>query len=1604
VNTTSRSLTKRPSCPESKALPSLRHFVLLSCFVFIAVVFSHPAHAQTATYHAHNEVSSTSGLLQLTTANPDVATVTLSSANLNGVAIGEYLIKEFDTQVGVPNVTGVIPSSSTLSVTLWMRKSANKGTMFPRAKVYLNSSSGTLLCTATGTTALTTTAAKSTFSCNTTANISMTTTDRFYLWVGTNVTAKATASVTAQLSIEGTLNGNYDSLITVPLPTPAPSISGLSSTSGPTGASITITGNDFRSLQGSSAVQFNGVTATPSSWSATSIVVPVPSGATTGPVVVTVGGQASNGVPFTVLPPPPQISSLSPNFGPVGAVVTITGTNFGATQGSSALTFNGTAATPISWSATSIVAPVPPGATTGSVVVTVGGQASSGVSFTVGDVYHLRSGIYISGLMMLTSGPTLSSVTSVSVSMNGKSGDQLIKAFITAPNDPNSAGIIPAGSTLSFTVWMSKSATSGTMTPRAKLYLNSDTGPLLCTAVTTTALAVSKTTPTKYVLTCTTTASVTIAKSDKLYLWVGVNISSSSSASAVVYMEGALYGNYDSYVVVPLPPRPAVTLISPASGPTDTSVTITGASFGATQGTSYVLFSSTEKASVVAWSDTSITVLVPATAASGVITFVGPGGTASFIPPETGNFTVIPHITDLALQAYIGGSPYIQGTGFGAAQGSSTITLNGTVVTPRSWNNNFIGITIPTGATTGPVVVTKGGNASNSVLLTVVPHITSVSPNSGPPGTTVTLGGTSFGATQGASTVTYNDAVVAPTGWSDTSIVVQVPLGATLGWFKVVVGGFSSGGAGFTVPFAVNTVVPMAGPIGSLVTITGTGFGATQGTNRVTFSRLGQSNAIDASPISWSDTQIVTPVPAGATSGWLYVLIQGAYQTDHFNFTVTAGLDNLSPSSGFVGTNVTISGSSFGEFQGEAGWKTAVAIGIENQDGTQGIAIPTVTPRTAYKFTPGGSSYTLSADPYSWITASTPLALSGTARISDAFTSIPLPFPFPFYGQSYSEVFVSTNGLLTFGSGSAEYWDELPPNPAAPNTLIAPFWRPLTISQGQVTYASTTSQVVISYNNVTASIGIFGSRTFSFQVILRPDGTIRLQYNDGIPPPDRSVTFNGMSATVLDWSDTRVVASVPVGATTGPVLVWVDANNSSNGMTFTVLTPGSVTGFVTDLSTTLPVPSASVSITDSGGVTQTVVTDMNGQYTINDLREGNFTGTITKGGYTTHPLSGTVTASQTLTLNAALTRIYPVISQIAVTNITINSATVTWTTDQPTDSQVEYGTTTAYGNVVSDPTLTTTHSLSLTGLVSNTTYHFEVTATNTYGTSSSSGDYIFSTLSSITLTITSPFDAEAIARTDVLVRGTLANATGQETGVVVNGVVAVVFGNEFVVNHVPLVEGANTVTVTATDVVGNTAQAAVAVTAATPAQAVTVSAAALGLAPFETTLTMDSTLDLAGAVLSYTGPGTVEFLSVTPGSARVRMTVEGTYLFTVTVRDAANTPYQDTVAVTAVSRTSLDTLLLGKWTAMRSALSAGDIEGALPYFAGPAQARYRQQFTALAAALPQIAADMANISSVVTLDEHHAEYELQRIESGGVFSYLLIFSPDEQGLWKIQGF
>jgi len=173
----------------------------------------------------------------------------------------------------------------------------------------------------------------------------------------------------------------------------------------------------------------------------------------------------------------------------------------------------------------------------------------------------------------------------------------------------------------------------------------------------------------------------------------------------------------------------------------------------------------------------------------------------------------------------------ISGSGFGTTQGSSTVTFNGTPVTWVSWSSTSLEVQVPAGATSGKVVVSVSGTASNSETFTVTsaPVIASLSQYSGAVGSSLTVSGSGFSA-NGTQTpqVVFNPSLYAnPTSSTDASITVTVPPGATTGDLFVSVGGGSSNAALFTVTSSdpsIGNISPGSGTVGTSVTITGSNF------------------------------------------------------------------------------------------------------------------------------------------------------------------------------------------------------------------------------------------------------------------------------------------------------------------------------------------------------------------------------------------------------------------------------------------------------------------------------------------------------------------------------------------------------------------------------------------------------------------------------------------------------------------------------------------------------------------------------------------------------------------------------------------------------------
>ncbi|NLN75047.1 MAG: family 10 glycosylhydrolase [Armatimonadetes bacterium] len=92
----------------------------------------------------------------------------------------------------------------------------------------------------------------------------------------------------------------------------------------------------------------------------------------------------------------------------------------------------------------------------------------------------------------------------------------------------------------------------------------------------------------------------------------------------------------------------------------------------------------------------------------------------------------------------------------------------------------------------------------------------------------------------------------------------------------------------------------------------------------------------------------------------------------------------------------------------------------------------------------------------------------------------------------------------------------------------------------------------------------------------------------------------------------------------------------------------------------------------------------------------------------------------------------PAITNVTATNITSDSATITWTTNQSASSKVDYGKTTSYGLSQQNSALVNSHSINLTGLQSGTTYHYKVTSANANG-STTSADFTFATNGSVVI-------------------------------------------------------------------------------------------------------------------------------------------------------------------------------------------------------------------------------------------------------------------------------
>jgi hypothetical protein len=377
--------------------------------------------------------------------------------------------------------------------------------------------------------------------------------------------------------------------------------------------------------------------------------------------------------------------------------------------------------------------------------------------------------------------------------------------------------------------------------------------------------------------------------------------------------------------------------------------------------------------------------------------------------------------------------------------------------------------------------------------------------------------------------------------------------------------------------------------------------------------------------------------------------------------------------------------------------------------------------------------------------------------------------------------------------------------------------------------------------------------------------------------------------------------------------------------------------------------------------------------------------TITAVGY-----AGTITGSTTVTVIPM-----PTVNFSAnPSNITAGeSATLTWNSANADSCVIEpgIGNVDLSGSLVVSPTEATTYTITATGPGGEASENVTVDV-----------------MPPVTLQIMSPVHMQSISRPDIMVEGTFSNYLGNETGVTVNGQVAMVFNDHFVANHVPLQEGENTITVIGTDSQGYSAMAEIAVYAQIAGDYISITAdTESGVSPFETTLQIEGTFDFSQEpVITPAGPDDVDPLeNLGDAQYRIGMNTPGIYYFSAETTDDQSNSYTDTIAVVVLDQAQLDALLTAKWDAMKTALINGDIEGALNFHHGVSKEKYQSIYNFLGSNLSALVQQMQNIEMIFAKGDR-AKYRVKRDHNIGgqtvTITYYIYFSTDGNGLWKVE--
>ncbi|EGD83315.1 hypothetical protein PTSG_03923 [Salpingoeca rosetta] len=629
-----------------------------------------------------------------------------------------------------------------------------------------------------------------------------------------------------------------------------------------------------------------------------------------------------------------------------------------------------------------------------------------------------------------------------------------------------------------------------------------------------------------------------------------------------------------------------ITNVTPTAGQHGTRITITGTGFFGLTGTAVtaVLVDSVPAIEIVMQNDTYVVARLGAGSANaaavvrvesddGSYTLYGDtfeklaDGTVAAITPAAAQPTRTISITGTNLMG--------DGTTFVSHfLGTHNVTAN-VVGTPT---NSLVVIQVPDGVGFAQYTATSetGSIVQSGAQGFAFANITSITPSQGQAGTRITLAG--FGMTSGAmsaSSVLLGTAAATVVSSSATQIVATVGSASAGTVFPTVVGtngyNVSSTAVNFTYlpPQQINAVTPYFGQHGTRVNISGVNL--LGGGSTVVQVML---DGINATIESQSDTEII--VRAGVNDpgeGDVVVITDtGARvtRTDGFLYIFPGSITTISPSSGQVGTHVTLSGTSLigGGTQLASATVAGVAASILSATDIQVVvqlAEGAATMGTV-RLTADTGAIVSSAGMFTYIepgniTAVSPaqgvlgttVTITGTNLLGGAMTLSSVTI-----GNVSATVTSATNTQVVVQAGHKAA-------SMAPEDIV------ITASTG----ARINGTALFTYQEpgviaqVQPSSGAFGTRITITGTNLRTNGTAVT-----------NVTLNGVQATVVSENSTRVVITAGsfAGAGAGDVKVFSNLGTYallSNG--FTYVGPP----LITDVSPAVGITGSEVTVTGS---------------------------------------------------------------------------------------------------------------------------------------------------------------------------------------------------------------------------------------------------------------------------------------------------------------------------------------------------------------------------------------------------------------------------------------